>query len=75
MFNKGNFALFIILLLIFIGFGDSFLPKPLNNASLQTRTAINNLVLGMFPTWEPKVKPHQRTEKAIEATRTGGKVK
>ncbi len=75
MFNKGNFTLLMIFLLIFIGFGDSFLPKPLNNASFQTRTAINNFVLGMFPTWEPKVKPHQRTEKAIEETQTGAKVK
>ena len=75
MFNKGNFTLLIIFLLIFIGFGDSFLPKPLNNASFQTRTTINNFILGMFPTWRPKVNPQQRTEKAIEEMQTDGKGK
>ncbi|MDJ0676856.1 MAG: hypothetical protein QNJ36_16005 [Calothrix sp. MO_167.B42] len=65
----------MIFLLIFIGFGDNFLPKPLNNASFHTRTTINNFIVGMFPTWEPKVKPHQRTEKAVEEIQTDGKRK
>lgn len=75
MFNKGNVALLSILLLVFIGFGDKLLPKPLSTVSFQTRTTINQFILGMFPTWEPKVKPYQRTEKAIEETRKDSKVK
>ncbi|MDJ0796991.1 MAG: hypothetical protein QNJ51_09170 [Calothrix sp. MO_167.B12] len=71
MFNKGNFSLFIVLLLIFIGFGDSFLPKPLSTASFQTRTTINNFVVGIFPTWEPKTKRYERTEKALEEAQKG----
>ncbi|MDJ0619928.1 MAG: hypothetical protein QNJ63_24835 [Calothrix sp. MO_192.B10] len=73
MFNKGNFGLLIVLLLVFIGFGDSFLPKPLSTASFQTRTTINNFVVGMFPTWEPKTKPYERTESALEEAQKGRK--
>ncbi len=68
MFNKGNFTLLIFLCLIFIGFGDSFLPQPLSSASLNTRTAINNFVVGMFPSWQPRTNPHQRTEEALKGT-------
>jgi hypothetical protein len=68
MFNKGNMTLLFIVGLIFVGFGDSFLPKPLSTASYQTRTTINNFVIGMFPTWQPKTNPHKRTQEAIEQT-------
>jgi hypothetical protein len=73
MFNKSNFTLLFILFLIFVGFGDSFLPKPLSTASFNTRTTINNFTIGLFPTWKPKVSPDERTEKAIEDTERGGK--
>ncbi|MDJ0734140.1 MAG: hypothetical protein QNJ47_08680 [Nostocaceae cyanobacterium] len=68
MFNKGNFTLLILLSLIFIGFGDSFLPQPLSSASRNTRTTINNLLVGIFPTWQPKTKPYERTQDALEQT-------
>lgn len=35
-------------ILIFIAYGDGFLPEPLANASYQTRTKINNILLGTF---------------------------
>ncbi|MFQ4142697.1 hypothetical protein [Chlorogloeopsis sp. ULAP02] len=66
MFNKGNMGLLFIVFLIFVGFGDSFLPKPLSTFSLQTRTAINNTVIGWFPKWTLKTNPYKRTEKALE---------
>jgi hypothetical protein len=75
MFNKRNTSLFFILLLIFVGFGDSFLPKPLSTASLRTRTAVNNFMIGLFPKWRPKTKPYERTEKALESVENGEKNK
>ncbi|RUT02480.1 hypothetical protein DSM106972_059580 [Dulcicalothrix desertica PCC 7102] len=66
MFNKGNMTLVFLLMLIFVGFGDSFLPKPLSTASYQTRTTINNIVIGMFPSWRPKTDPNKRTQEAIK---------
>lgn len=73
MFKQPTFFLLLIVSLVFIGYGDSFLPQPLSTASLQTRTAINNFVIGMFPNWRPKEKPYERTEKAIEDTERGSK--
>jgi hypothetical protein len=75
MFNKGNMTLFVFLMLLFVGCGDSFLPKPLSTTSLQTRTTINNFVIGMFPAWKPKVNPYQRTEEGIEKVQGDGKSK
>lgn len=66
MFNKGNMTLLFIVGLIFVGIGDGFLPKPLGTASYQTRTAINNVVISMFPAWRPKTDPNKRTEEAIQ---------
>ncbi|WP_233787169.1 hypothetical protein [Dulcicalothrix desertica] len=59
-------TLVFLLMLIFVGFGDSFLPKPLSTASYQTRTTINNIVIGMFPSWRPKTDPNKRTQEAIK---------
>lgn len=35
-------------ILVFIAYGDSFLPEPLADASYQTRTRINNVLKGAF---------------------------
>ncbi|BAY31319.1 hypothetical protein NIES2107_31780 [Nostoc carneum NIES-2107] len=61
----------LLLFLIFVGFGDSFLPKPLSSASLQTRTAINQFVVGLFPNWHPKTNPNSRTERALDDIEKG----
>jgi hypothetical protein len=73
MFKKGNMTLFVFVMLLFVGCGDSFLPKPLSTASLQTRNSINNFVIGIFPSWKPKVNPYKRTEKGIEKSEGNGK--
>ncbi|MBW4560629.1 MAG: hypothetical protein KME32_05620 [Mojavia pulchra JT2-VF2] len=62
----------ILLFLIFVGFGDGFLPKPLSTASLQTRTTINEFFVGLFPSWQPKTRPNARTEKAVDNLENGG---
>jgi hypothetical protein len=59
-------ALFLLIIAIFIGFGDKFLPKPLSTVSLQTRNSLNQTIVGLFPSWRPKTKPNQRTEDAIK---------
>jgi len=56
----------LLLGLIFVGFGDKFLPSPLSEYSTQSRTALNQVVLGLFPSWQPSTNPYDRTEKEIE---------
>ncbi|MDZ8052753.1 MAG: hypothetical protein RMX68_015660 [Aulosira sp. ZfuVER01] len=65
----------ILLFLIFVGFGDSFLPKPLSTASLHTRTSINQFFVGLFPSWQPRTRPNARTERAVEEIENGGSKK
>ncbi|HAC65637.1 MAG TPA: hypothetical protein DCF68_19425 [Cyanothece sp. UBA12306] len=56
-----------ILGLIFIWIGDSFLPKPLSTVSRNTRTKINNVLLGFTP--DPKIKnPNRQFEEKAEDT-------
>ncbi len=45
---KTLFTLTAIVSIIFIGFGDQFLPKPLNTYSRNSRDAINQRLLGLF---------------------------
>jgi hypothetical protein len=53
-------------MVIFIGMGDRFLPKPLNTMSLNTRNAINQTLTGLSPKLKPQ-KPNAETEKAVNA--------
>lgn len=64
--RKGTIGFVIFLLIIFIGFGDKFLPKPLSTASANTRATINNFLANMMPERERKTDPYGRTEEAIE---------
>jgi hypothetical protein len=73
MLTKGRLTFLFLVFLIFLGFGDSFLPQPLSGYSFQTRTSINNFVIGMVPGWKPKTQPYKRTEEAIEETEKGKK--
>jgi hypothetical protein len=66
MGTKSITTIVIILALLFVFAGDRILPKPLNKASLQTRTSLNNFMVGLFPTWKPKTKPNERTQKALD---------
>lgn len=71
MLSKGKFPLLILLFLLFVLLGDRIPFPPVSNASLQTRTTLNNFMLGLFPKKEPK-NPYERTEKAIEKQEQGG---
>ncbi|MUG99525.1 hypothetical protein F7734_47475 [Scytonema sp. UIC 10036] len=73
MDRKTASGFLLIIFLVFVGFGDSFLPKPLSSASLSTRTTLNKWIIGLFPSWQPKTNPNQRTQKALEETEKGSK--
>lgn len=63
---KTFFTLCFILFLIFVFIGDKVLPKPLSTASLQTRTTMNNFLLGLFPTKSKTKDLTQEREKKLE---------
>ena len=69
---KSGAILLTIGFLVFVFFGDRFLPEPLGPASLQTRTSLNQALMGLIPNWRPKTKPYERTEEAIEKEYEGG---
>ena len=71
MSRKLPIPLILLIAILFIALGDSFLPQPLSGASLSTRTALNQAIAGIFPSWRPKTKPYERTEKALEQEQTG----
>jgi hypothetical protein len=56
----------LLIAILFIALGDRFLPQPLSGASLNTRNTLNQKIVGLFPSWRPKTKPYERTEKALE---------
>ena len=66
MFRKLPIPLILLIAIVFVALGDSFLPQPLSGASLSTRTTLNNAIAGLFPSWRPKTKPYERTEKALD---------
>lgn len=51
---------------LFVVVGDKVFPGAVGKASTQARTTVNNFMIGLFPTWEPKTKPYERTEKELE---------
>jgi hypothetical protein len=59
---------FLLLLgLIYVGFGDQFLPPAIGRYSLQARNALDTGLVGLFPSWRPKTAPNKRTTDAIES--------
>jgi hypothetical protein len=62
---KRYIPLILIFFLLFVAGGDQVLPGSLGKASTQTRTAMNNFFIGLFPSWRPKTKPYERTEKEL----------
>jgi hypothetical protein len=72
MFRKSTIIPILLLLaVVFVGFGDRFLPPPLSTASFRTRTSLNQWMTSSFKLWQPKTNPHQRTERAIEQQEKG----
>ncbi len=67
---KTLFNLGLISFLVFVTVGDRFLPKPLNDASRQTRTSINQFFINMFPETEFESR-YDKLEKAIEEQEKG----
>jgi hypothetical protein len=52
--------------IIYIGFGDAFLPGVLGRYSYQARATLDQFLLQIFPSWKLKTNPYERTERAIE---------
>ncbi len=50
---------------IFIGFGDRVLPNPLSSISLNTRTSINQFLIGLSPKLKSQ-NPDGKMEKAVD---------
>jgi hypothetical protein len=71
MYPKYTLPVLLALGLIFIGFGDKFLPQPLKGASYHTRTSLNNMLVSSFKVWQPKTNPNARTERALEREEKG----
>lgn len=63
---KAFFPILVILGLLFIVIGDRVLPQPLKGASFKTRNSINEFMLSLVPSWQPKTRPYERTERAVE---------
>jgi len=55
----------LLLVLLFIGFGDRVLPSPLKEYSYGIRSGINRILIGSFPDWNP-TPAKERTEEAVE---------
>ena len=62
VFATGNIIRFFpVLFLIFMAYGDQFLPKPLDKYSIQTRTTISNiLTIGDSESWLKNNKYNNR---------------
>lgn len=50
---------------VFIGFGDRVLPNPLSSISLNTRTSINQFLIGLSPKLKSQ-NPDVKMEKAVD---------
>jgi hypothetical protein len=60
----------LIAAVLFIAGGDRVFPGTVGQASTQTRTVVNSFFVGLFPSWEPKTKPYERTEQELEKIET-----
>lgn len=58
-------TMILILGLIFVGMGDSFLPKPLSTLSKKTRSNLNQFLLDLTPDPDFK-KPSQQREDQVK---------
>ncbi|AFY77257.1 MAG: hypothetical protein IGR93_22060 [Hydrococcus sp. C42_A2020_068] len=55
----------LVLGLLFVAVGDRILPQPLNDASRNVRTSINQMMLGLFPK-SRTVEKLEKREKEVE---------
>jgi hypothetical protein len=68
MRNRIPFGLILLLGLVYIGFGDQFLPTSIGRYSFQARSSLDQMLVAAFPSWRPKTDPQQRTREAIQET-------
>lgn len=59
------FKILVPVLIIFVVFGDQFLPQPFSGVSSSIKQGANHFLEGLFPRYQP-VNPHERTEDAID---------
>jgi len=59
----------VVLTVLFVGVGDSFLPQPLSTYSRSSRTAINKYFLSFFPKKQPLRPSGQREDQVKELER------
>jgi len=62
-----------MLSVIFIGFGDQFLPSASGRYGFQARSSIDQLLVNAFPNWQLETNPYRRTEEAIRDKTTQSK--
>ncbi|MGK7881189.1 MAG: hypothetical protein AB4060_13970 [Crocosphaera sp.] len=58
-------SIILVLGLIFVAAGDSFLPKPLSTVSKNTRTYVNNIFLSFTPDTDFE-RPSKQREAQVE---------
>jgi len=60
--------LFPVYMIVFIAYGDKFLPSPLSNFSANTRNTINSVLVGAFKDdiLENNKYNNKKTDKVIE---------
>jgi hypothetical protein len=68
MLRRIPFSLIFLLSLVYIGFGDQFLPRSIGQYSTQIRSSFDDMLVANFPSWRPKTQPNARTQEAIRNT-------
>ncbi len=58
-------SIILVLGLIFVAVGDSFLPKPLSTVSKNVRTHVNNIFLSFTPNTDFE-KPSKQRDAQVE---------
>ncbi len=75
MLKNIPFGLILLISVIYVGFGDQFLPPAIGQYSGQARRSLDGMMIGMFPEWRPKTNPYDRTQDALQQTEQSGKSK
>lgn len=55
----------VLIILLYIAVGD-LLPGPVGQWSTQTRNWLNARIIGVFPRWDPRLNPNQRTQQQLD---------
>ncbi|NJK53975.1 MAG: hypothetical protein HC936_16455 [Leptolyngbyaceae cyanobacterium SU_3_3] len=44
------------------------MPSSIGRYSFQARSSIDQVLVGMFPSWRPRTNPNARTQEAVRQT-------